>query len=150
MQATNRPAVSIACCACSTVTSEPGPVIVGNRFEIVGAAEEGTQLHVKARFVLRQPAQLVLYAAMPLDYLAGALENQRLRRMQPGEIGRTACLRRCSASHLTDCAPWPETRATSAENAAVSDFINRCRRCGFHASAVCARRRNRRDNAWRG
>jgi len=45
-------------------------LIIGNGLEVIGAAEESAQLQVKTRLVLRQPPQLVLYAAMPLDDLA--------------------------------------------------------------------------------
>jgi hypothetical protein len=42
-------------------------LMVGNRYEIVGAAKEGVQLQVEVLLLLRQPPQLVPDAAMPLD-----------------------------------------------------------------------------------
>jgi len=40
-------------------------LVISNGFEIVGAAKEGAQLHVKARLVLHQPCKLPLHPAMP-------------------------------------------------------------------------------------
>ena len=67
-------------------------LVVSNGLKIVGATEEGAQLDIKARIILSQPPHFALHAAMPLNDKAAALENQRLRRMQTGEIRGPACL----------------------------------------------------------
>jgi len=58
-----------------------------NRFEIVGASEERAQIRVEALLILHEPGKLALHAAMPLDDLASVFEDQRLRRVEPSEIG---------------------------------------------------------------
>jgi hypothetical protein len=65
--------------------------IVGNSFEIVGAAKKRPQFHVEARIAFGQSPKLILHALMALGDLAGSLEDKGLRRMQPCQIRRAAC-----------------------------------------------------------
>ena len=67
-------------------------LVIGNGFQIIGAAEEGLQLRIEGRLVLHQAPQRVAHPAMPLDDPTGALDDHRVGRVQPGEIGRAAGL----------------------------------------------------------
>src|SRR3954451_18722001 len=59
-------------------------LVVRDSLEDVGAAEEGPQLRVEARVVPRQPPELAPYARVLLEGATRPLEQQGLRRVQPG------------------------------------------------------------------
>ena len=61
--------------------------VVGNAFEIVGAAEESADLIVDARVIPDQPAKFPLQTAMAFVGAPAAFEDQSLRRVKPGQIG---------------------------------------------------------------
>ena len=64
-------------------------LVIGNGLKVICSAKKCAQFQIKARLIFDQSPQFVLYAAMPLDDPAGALDDHRLRRMRPREVCRT-------------------------------------------------------------
>jgi hypothetical protein len=59
--------------------------VVSHGFQIVGLRKKNRQVLVDARLMFRQPGKFALYALMPSEKPAGALEDERGGRMEGGK-----------------------------------------------------------------